>query len=121
MTTVIVTPTRPSVWATLAQALTERRPVRARYHGTERILCPHALGWKNGRPKVLSYQAGGTTSQGPLPVASRQRWRSMFVDEIEEAVIITDQPWETAPNYSHNTNCIDEMELAISDHPGELN
>lgn len=117
---IATTADRPPVWATLAQALTERRPVRARYHGAERVLCPHALGWKKGRPKVLSYQAGGTTSQGALPDASHQRWRSMFVDEIEEAVIITDRPWETGPNYSHNTNCIDEMELAVSGHQATL-
>lgn len=103
---------RPAQWDVLAQGLREKRPVLVRYHGTERLLCPHVLGWKNGRPKVLSYQASGTTSHGPLPQDPRQRWRSMFVDEINQPTI-TDEPWETAQNYNHATNAIDDLEIAV--------
>ena len=103
---------RPPAWPTLERALRQRRPVRAVYHGSERVLCPHALGWKNGRPKVLAYQAGGATSHGGLPPDIRQRWRSMFIDELEDAMI-TDGPWETANNYSHGSNCIDGLEIEI--------
>jgi WYL domain len=108
---------RPPAWQTLAQAIDERRPVRARYHGAERILCPHALGWTNGRPKVLAYQVGGTTSRGTLPTDPRQRWRSMFVDEIE-APIITDGRWQTADNYRRNFNGIDHVEVELDDQTG---
>lgn len=101
-------PSRPPAWPVLEQAILQRRPVRARYHGTERLLCPHALVWKNGRRKLLSYQAGTTTT----PSAPRQRWRSMFVDEIERPVI-SDGPWETADNYSPRTIGIDDLELSI--------
>lgn len=107
-----MTTSRPPAWATLAEALDERRPVRARYHGHERILCPHALGWHKGRPKLLAYQAGGTTSQGPLPADPRQRWRSMFVDEIEDAAI-TGDPWQTADNYRRDINGIDRVDVQI--------
>src|SRR5712691_4479178 len=44
-----IVPLRPQAWAVLEQALTEKRPVALRYHGPDRILCPHAIGWKNGR------------------------------------------------------------------------
>lgn len=104
---------RPPAWAVLEQALNARRPVRARYHGIERVVCPHALGWKRGRAKVLAYQAGGATGGGPVDRDPRQRWRSMFVDEIDDAQI-DDGPWRTADNYSHQSNCIDELEVAIS-------
>jgi hypothetical protein len=104
--------TRPSAWGVLEQALGERCPVRVRYHGTERVLCPHAIGWKNGRAKVLSYQVAGMTSDGTLPDDPRQRWRSMFVDEIEEP-IITDDEWATADNYNHSSNGIDELVVAL--------
>ena len=86
--------------------------MRARYHGHVRLLCPHALGWKNGRAKLLAYQAAGTTSSGPLPDAS-QRWRSLFVDEIQDASIVPDQPWTTADNYTPRSNCIDHVELQV--------
>ena len=104
----------PPAWAVLARALSERRAVRARYHGQQRILCPHALGWKHGRPKVLAFQAGGNTSEGVLPQDPRQRWRSMFVDEIE-GLVITDDSWATADNYSLNTNCIDTLEMSVDE------
>jgi hypothetical protein len=102
----------PPAWAVLHRALIDRRPVKARYHGQERIICPHALGWKNGRPKVLSYQSGGTTSQGQLSADPRQRWRSMFVDEIEDPMI-TDHDWQTAANFSLDSNCIDTLDIAV--------
>ncbi len=104
---------RPPAWAVIEQALLERRPVQARYHGHHRLLCPHALGWHRGRPKVLAYQGDGTTSQGTLTVDPRQRWRSMFVDEIQDAVI-TDEPWQTADNYSSATAGISDLHLDVS-------
>lgn len=103
---------RPPAWAILEQALADRRPVRATYHGQERILCPHALGWKHGRPKVLAYQSGGATSTGALPAAPHELWRSMFIDEIEDPVI-TDGAWQTAGNYSPTSNCFDDLEVAL--------
>lgn len=102
---------RPPAWAVLEQALTDKRPVRARYHGSERVLCPHALGWKHGRPKVLSYQSGRTTSRRALP-PDPDAWRSMFIDEIEN-LVIADGPWRTAPNFSHDSNCFDDLEVAL--------
>jgi hypothetical protein len=104
---------RPPTWDLFAHALRERRTVRASYHGADRLLCPHALGWKNGRPKLLAYQIAGSTSHGPLPAEPQQRWRSMFVDEIEAAVF-ADEPWGTADNYSLSTNAIDQVELALA-------
>lgn len=103
----------PSAWTVLARAIGERRPVQVRYHGRERILCPHALGWKNGRAQVLSFQAAGSTSDGPLPPDPRQCWRLMFVDEIETPVI-TDGPWLTADNYLQNSHGLDAVEVEIS-------
>jgi hypothetical protein len=111
--TVLVDPPRPPAWAVLAEALRHLRPVQVRYHGHVRLLCPHALGWKNGRPKVLSYQAAGTTSTGGLPDDPRQRWRSMFVDEIDE-LMVTEHRWESADNNQVATsNCFDQLELAV--------
>ena len=102
-----------TAWALLAQALGNKKPVRVRYHGQERVICPHALGWKSGRPRVLAYQAGGATSRGELPDDRRQRWRCLFVDEIEDPVVI-DGPWQSADNYTPNPNGIDQLAIAIN-------
>ena len=82
------------------------------YHGRDRTMCPHALGWKAGRAKVFSLQTGGVTSEGQLPSDLRQCWRSMFVDEIEMPVM-TDEPWVTADNYLQNANGLDEVEFEV--------
>ena len=106
------TPGMPA-WATLEQALVARRPVALRYHGHDRVVCPHALGWKAGRARVLSYQVEGTTSTGTLSDHPNQRWRCLFVDEIE-AACITDGPWHSAANYSPTTaNGIDELAMVV--------
>jgi hypothetical protein len=98
----------------LARALVERRPVRARYHGHDRVLCPHLLGWKNGRAKLLAYQSAGATSTGALPVKPEQRWRSLFLDEIKDAVITADLSWESCENYSPvATNCVDRVAFVL--------
>ena len=100
----------PTTWTVLHAALADRHAVRARYHDRLRVLCPHALGWKNGRPKVLVYQAaiiGGT------PERDAQGWRSLFVDEIHDAVV-SDDRWHSAKNYTPHTTGIDILAAAIS-------
>ncbi|MGH9059182.1 MAG: hypothetical protein ACRDZY_06660 [Acidimicrobiales bacterium] len=49
---------------------------------------------------------------GQLP-GKHQRWRSMFVDEIEHPAL-TDDRWETADNsHSPHSNCIDHLAAHI--------
>ncbi len=104
-----------AAWATLAAALRERRPVRLSYHGHERVLCPHALGWKNGRPMLLGYQAGGWTSSGALDPDPTKRWRCLFVDEVEHVGAEPGKAWESADNYdhAHPFNAIDEVAVSV--------
>ena len=106
----------PPVWADLEGALRSRRPVFVHYHGRRRLICPHALGWKDGRAMLLGYQSGGQTSTGALPADPRQRWRCFFVDEVENVVAAdTAAPWETADNYnaSRPFNAIDYVSVAV--------
>lgn len=118
MTTVQAQPAE--AWAALEQALHQRQAVHVSYHGRQRLVCPHALGWKNHRPMLLGYQIGGQTSSGPLDPDPRKRWRNMFIDEIAH-VDLADRttPWATADNYdpSRPFNSIDEVAVAIS--PGD--
>lgn len=106
---------RLPAWVVLEQAIVERRSVAVCYHGEQRLLCPHALGWKAGRAKVLVYQAERITTPGAMP-AQGQPWRSMFVDEIA-APVITDDQWRTADNYTPICNNIDELEIDVNNCP----
>jgi hypothetical protein len=100
----------PPAWAVLEEALVHKRRVRVRYGGHERTICPHVLGWKNRRPKVLAYQVEGTTSHGRLPPDPTERWRSMFVGDIDDAIIV-EGAWQSGPNYTPTHNGIDEVAL----------
>jgi hypothetical protein len=81
-----MTPGRPPAWAVLEQALRHKHPVHMRYRGNERLVCPHALGWKNGRAKALVYQTGGTTGEGELPADPRPLG-SKAVPQTGQAVV----------------------------------
>ena len=98
----------PTAWNALHISLAERRPVRARYHGRVRVLCPHAIGWKNGRATVLAFQTAVIDAASSDPVG----WRSMFVDEIEDAAV-SDDKWRTGGNYTPHTTGIDTISAAI--------
>ena len=99
----------PTNWNVLHEALTHRRAVRVSYHDRLRIICPHALGWKNGPAKALVYQ---TAILGPHTHEPRG-WRSLFVDEIQDPTISND-PWATAGNYSTHTPGIDTLAITIT-------
>jgi hypothetical protein len=108
--TVIALRPRPPGWDLLEQAIAQRQTIKARYHGRDRLLCPHLLGWRNGRAKLLSYQlstGADTPTDDP-----RQQWRAMFVDELVDP-LITDDPWLSAPNYTANATGIDVIEIAV--------
>jgi hypothetical protein len=112
----------PAAWAPLHAALHARRPVEVSYHGRHRTVCPHALGWKTGRPMVLAYQTGGQTSTGKLPADPRQRWRCMYIDEIDNVDAADPATtWATADNYNHTHPfpAIDHVTIAIGAAPSE--
>jgi len=113
--TIITVP--PTTWTALETALCQRRPILITYHGKQRLICPHALGWKNGKPMLLGYQTGGYTTTGTLPTDPRHRWRCMYVNEIDQ--IDTADPastWATADNYNpaHPFPAIDEIAVAVT-------
>ena len=107
--TLATTTQTTTAWAVLHAALTQRRAVRARYHDRLRILCPHALGWKNDRPTVLVYQRAII---GDTPTHDPRGWRSLFVDEIHDAAL-SDDPWQSPDNYTPHTTGIDTIAAAI--------
>jgi len=110
-----MTTTAPSVWETLEAALRQRRPVRLTYHGRQRTVSPHALGWRNDKAMLLAYQTAGQ-APGALP-GPRQGWRNLVVDDICDITLADPAAgWETADNYnaSHPFNSIDQLSIAVT-------
>jgi hypothetical protein len=116
-TTTTAAATVPAAWAALHNALGKRRPVHITYHGQQRLICPHALGWKNGRPMLLGYQTGGHTTTGTLPADPRKGWRCLYIDEIDHLDDADPASrWGTADNYNptHPFPAIDHLTIAVT-------
>ncbi len=80
----------------LAEAISTRQQVSARYNDKTRTFSPHALGTKRGVPHVLVFQyAGG--SQSGLPPGGE--WRCLEVDRLSD-IRLEAGPWRTAPTSS---------------------
>ena len=71
-----------SVDALLRRAIGDRRLIKLRYQGRDRILEPHDYGVQNGHLRLLAYQVGGSSS-GKLP-----NWRWLDVDGIADLQIL---------------------------------
>ena len=65
---------------------------------------------------LLGYQTGGQTSSGALAADPRQRWRCLFVDDVDQVLVDMSAPWGTADNYNpaHPFPAIDEVTVAIT-------
>jgi hypothetical protein len=66
----------------LLTAISEKRLIRLRYRGRDRIVEPHDYGIHNGAAKLLAYQVGGSSS-GKLP-----NWRWMETEQISELTLL---------------------------------
>src|SRR5579863_3657315 len=95
------------VYDTLREAIGTRRCVRVLAAGRSRDICPHALGVKDGQPRVLVFQYEGGSASGLAPGG---QWRTFFLREIASAKII-DGAWRTGKHaVSKIEACLDEVE-----------
>jgi hypothetical protein len=91
-------------------AAVRRQPVAASYDGLLRLVCPHVLGRKSGRLRVLCYQFGGNSNSG-LAVASDAMggWRCLAVEKLSQVELRADAR-HTEPRSPRQT-CIDEIDF----------
>ena len=92
------------------QAVLSKSQVTCTYHGFHRELCPHVLGTKEGREKVLSFQFAGESSTTLPPEGE---WRCMFVDEVMGAEA-RDGPWHTGQSHTRPQTCVDEIDVEVA-------
>jgi hypothetical protein len=97
----------------LAEAITAKQQVVARYPGEERVFSPHALGAKRGVSHVLVYQFAGGSRTG-LPLEGE--WRCLNADELRDLRLETGA-WHTAPNVFSSQSCLDEIEVLAEPLP----
>jgi hypothetical protein len=97
--------------------IVQKKQVIARYKGEPRVLCPHVLGYKNGKEQCLFYQCGGGSTSSLGPVGSARNWRCIPLDGLD-GVEARVGPWFTAQNAaSRPTTCVDQVVIQVSDDP----
>ena len=104
------------VYSVLRRAATCRQPVSAVYDGVSRLLCPHVLGKKSGRLRVLVYQFEGTSHSG-LAMTSEGSggWRCLAVEKLCQ-VELQAGAWHTEPRSGRQT-CVDEVDFDADAQP----
>ena len=80
-----------SIYDVLKEAVEKRRCVEIVAAGLQREVAPLAIGFKDSRRKVLTFQFKGGSSSGLAPGGA---WRCFFLDDITVARII-DEPWHS--------------------------
>jgi hypothetical protein len=100
-------------YSILAEAISSKQQVVARYHDQERVFSPHALGNKHGVPHVLVYQYAGGSQTG-LPPGGE--WRCLNVDELSD-LRVEPGAWRTAPNVFNPQTCLDEIDVLADPLP----
>ena len=104
---------QPGAYTILAEAISSKQQVVARYHDEERIFSPHALGSKRGVAHVLVYQYAGGSRTG-LPPGGE--WRCLSVEELSE-VRLESGAWRTAAHVSNHQPWHHQADAVANPHP----
>lgn len=92
-----------------AEAMAARKPVVLMYDGHPRAICPIILGHSDGVEKALTFQFGGSASQGPV----RGQWKCLFVADVTSAEMI-DGPWRSGGRHSQSQSCVKDVDLDVN-------
>jgi hypothetical protein len=103
----------------LRSAIRDRRQVVAYYQGHRREFCPHVLGTKAGKARVLVFQFGGETSHGPIVSPQDGDWRCFEVAELLD-VELRDGEWHSGIMHRGQQRCVDVVEVEAGGTIGTL-
>ena len=113
----IRTQSTDDILVTIREAILKRMPIRVRYDGGERLLCPHMLGRnKEGRGRILCLQLGGESASGLGRKDAHEEWRCLALEKLSY-VELADVAWQPASSSLRRPKCLDSIELEVTDHP----
>jgi len=99
----------PTVRDLIVTAIQQQQVVTAIYHDKRRVMCPHAIGNKDGKLNVLFFQFAGESNSG-LP--SGGQWRCIHLDDLSN-VSIAPGRWRTRPDYARPEVCVGQIIAAV--------
>jgi hypothetical protein len=100
-------------YATVRDAILNRRTLIAMYGGFRRELCPWAIGTRNGVPRALFYQRSGMTSKGPVVPNAPSNWRCMDLDRLEILEVV-DWDWVGLTPHRQPSSCLDVIDVDLT-------
>jgi hypothetical protein len=105
---------RSTAWCVRRRFSTDR--IVAQYDGTQRLLCPHVVGYNQpGEWRVFCYQLGGETNSGPRPDGGRGIWRCLSLKKLSGVKFMAG-PWQGEPHARQR--CVENIEVDAADYPG---
>lgn len=100
----------PDIYDVIKEAILNKQQVIATYDGFQREMCPHVMGFKNGRRQVLFFQFAGGSKSG-LPPGGQ--WRCIPIDGLSN-VTMRPGTWYTGPSHTKPQTCVDQIEVEVS-------
>lgn len=91
-----------AIFKLFVEACEAKKQITCQYHGYYRELCPHVVGYNDGKERSLSFQFGGDSEKGLAPGGS---WRCMDLNEVTEAKI-QDGPWHSQLTKGNPQYCV---------------
>lgn|SRR5574337_90820 len=102
-----------SAYAIVRQAIITKQQVLATYDGFRREMCPHVIGYKNGKAHALFYQFAEGSKKGLSVPGSPANWRCIRIDELSN-VTTRQGPWHTADSHTQKQTCVDEVDAEVA-------
>lgn len=91
-------------------AILELKQVTCIYQGCYRELCPHILGYKQGRETALTFQFAGQSASGLPP---RGEWRCLSLAQVQDARL-RGGPWRSGQRHSMTQVCVEIVDLDVN-------
>lgn len=98
------------VYDLLRHAIENKLQVVCDYSGHRREMCPHVLGRKNGRQRILGYQFAGGSGSGLPPDGE---WRCMVINSMSN-VQVREGEWHTGSNHTRPQTCVEEIDAEVA-------
>jgi hypothetical protein len=97
----------------IRQAIINKHQIVAIYQGYVREMCPHCIGWKNGKEQALFYQFGGSSERGLGADGSSANWRCIPIAglfQVEER----EGEWHTCKSsHSRPQTCVGQIDVEV--------
>lgn len=92
------------------KAILDRKQITCTYQNRYRELCPHVLGYKDGREKALTFQFGGQSISGLPP---KGEWRCLSLAQVHNARI-RDGAWHTGHRHTRTQACVQIVDVDVN-------